>query len=255
MTVTVFVAFIMGIGAVIAFPAGIFYLLDFDYGYGLPFCIAVVIVILVMGKMVDWSFLLLLMLFPIIWTCHLNLSEPLTCKEKKPAQGNPARLSISADEVAAEPAKGNPARLSISADEVAATGKAFIIVNEKMNYGMARATCKNMGGDLATFKNVKEQKRIMAWAHAKFPEIIYAYIGVQIKTEQNKNEWKWLTGESIPNEDAFAWAFESQRKEKKSGPGALGLNIATKGHQGFQHLTLNPYVAPFFAFICEIDEY
>jgi len=252
MTVTVFVAFIMGIGAVIAFPAGIFYLLDFDYGYGLPFCIAVVIVILVMGKMVDWSFLLLLMLFPIIWTCHLNLSEPLTCKEKKPAQGNPARLSISADEVAAEPAKGNPARLSISADEVAATGKAFIIVNEKMNYGMARATCKNMGGDLATFKSVKEQKRIMAWAHAKFPEIDMVYIGVQIKTEQNKNnEWKWLTGESIPNEDAFAWCYESQ---KKAGPGALGLRIKPVPgvQQGFVYLTARPYIAT-FEFICEID--
>jgi len=194
MTVTVFIAFIMGIGAVIAVPA-------------------------------------------------------------EPAKGNSARLSISADEVPAEPAKGNPACLSISADKVAATGKAFIIVNDQMNYGMARATCKNMGGDLATFRSVKEQKRIMAWAHVKFPEIIHVYIGVQIKTEQNENEWKWLTGESIPNEDAFAWAFESQRKEKKSGPGALGLNIATKGHQGFQHLTLTPYVAPTFAFICEIDEY
>jgi len=231
---------------------GIFYLLDFDYGYGLPFWIAVVIVILVMGKMVDWSFLLLLMLFPIIWTCHLNLSEPLTCKEKKPAQGNPARLSISADEVAAEPAKGNPARLSISADEVAATGKAFIIVNDKMNYGMARATCKNMGGDLATFKSVKEQKRIMAWAHAKFPEIDMVYIGVQIKTEQNKNnEWKWLTGESIPNEDAFAWCYESQ---KKAGPGALGLRIKPVPgvQQGFVYLTARPYIAT-FEFICEID--
>merc|ERR1712168_803635 len=171
------------------------------------------------------------MLFPIIWTCHLNLSEPLTCKEKKPAQGNPARLSI-------------------SADEVAATGKAYIIVNDQMNYDMARATCKNMGGDLATFRSVKEQKRIMAWAHVKFPEIIYAYIGVQIKTEQNKNEWKWLTGESISNEDAFAWAHESH---KKAGPGALGLRIKStyKVQPGFKYLTSTPD-ATTFEFICEI---
>jgi len=191
MTVTVFIAFIMGIGAVIAVPA-------------------------------------------------------------EPAKGNPARLSISADKVSAEPAKGNPARLSISADEVAATGKAFIIVNDKMNYGMARATCKNMGGDLATFRSVKEQKRIMAWAHVKFPEIIHVYIGVQIKTEQNKNEWKWLTGESISNEDAFAWAHESH---KKVGPGALGLRIKSTYYQpGFQYLTSTPDATP-FEFICEIDEY
>jgi len=195
MTVTVFIAFIMGIGAVIAVPA-------------------------------------------------------------EPAKGNPARLSISADKVSAEPAKGNPARLSISADKVAATGKAFIIVNDLMNYGMARATCKNMGGDLATFKSVKEQKRIMAWAHAKFPEIDFVYIGVQIKTEQNKNnEWKWLTGESIPNKDAFAWCYESQ---KKGVPGALGLRIKhetlTSVGQGFLYLTSEPYTAQ-FPFICEIDEY
>jgi len=191
MTVTVFIAFIMGIGAVIAVPA-------------------------------------------------------------EPAKGNSARLSISADEVPAEPAKGNPACLSISADKVAATGKAFIIVNEKMNYGMARATCKNMGGDLATFKNVKEQKRIMAWAHAKFPEINFVYVGVQIKTKKNKNnEWKWLTGESIPNEDAFAWCYESQ---KKAGPGALGLRIKPVPgvQQGFVYLTARPYIAT-FEFICEID--
>jgi len=196
MTVTVFIAFIMGIGAVIAVPA-------------------------------------------------------------EPAKGNSARLSISADEVPAEPAKGNPACLSISADKVAATGKAFIIVNDQMNYGMARATCKNMGGDLATFKNVKEQKRIMAWAHAKFPEIVVVYVGVQIKTKKNKNnEWKWLTGESIPNEDA--WIYEGYKtSEYSSRPGALGLRIGESYYhiqQGFQHLTYTPYDTN-FAFICEIDEY
>jgi len=190
MTVTVFIAFIMGIGAVIAVPA-------------------------------------------------------------EPAKGNPARLSISADKVSAEPAKGNPARLSISADEVAATGKAFILVNDKMNYDMARATCKNMGADLATFKSVKEQKRMIAWAHAKFPEIYQVYIGVQLKTEQNKNsEWKWLTGESISSEDAFLWCNESN---KKSGPGALALRL-NSSKQGFVHSTTTPHVTA-TEFICEIDEY
>ena len=92
MTVTVFIAFIMGIGAVIAVPAG-----RFHYRSRTIEVVSHYILKTTQSINTIWVFLF-----------------------------------------SSEPAKGNPACLSISADKVAATGKAFIIVNEQMNYGMAR---------------------------------------------------------------------------------------------------------------------
>merc|ERR1712087_1097203 len=100
----------------------------------------------------------------------------------------------------AGPAKENEARLALSADKIVSTGKSYILANEKQPWAIARASCKNLGADLATFGTVKEQKRIIAWAHSKFPQISYVWLGARPKTKANKNsEWKWLTGEPIPN--------------------------------------------------------
>ena len=72
------------------------------------------------------------------------------------------------------------------------------------------------------------------------------WLGAQPKTKANKNsEWKWLTGEPIPNEAPFKWTSVTY---KTYGPGALLLGI--KSSTGFDATTETSS----YQYLCEVDE-
>lgn len=147
-------------------------------------------------------------------------------------------------------------RLAFTASEVKIVGKSttYVGVNEAKTRDEARAQCKLMGGDLAVLTKTKEQDKLKDFFKQHFGNAAkgstagYFWIGVAEKKKANAaRPWKWISGETIANEDNFLWHSDAL---KKKDFGCLILHqIVSDGRGGFCSAGCNNK----YPFLCEIE--
>ena len=82
--------------------------------------------------------------------------------------------------------------------------KTYTYVSEKKSWDNAAAACELIDAKLVSVTTYKEQKKLAEFIRMSYPSGGDFWIGSK-KTGDANAEWKWLSGEPIPNDADFKW--------------------------------------------------
>jgi len=110
--------------------------------------------------------------------------------------------------------KGNGLRMPMA--------KAYYAVNEKKTWDQARATCQELGGDLAQIRTVEDQKHVQtfllsvgrsvgAWGSAYNAAPAWWIGATRWRHFKNpKRMWRWVDGDKVSKDIAYVWDKKGQ---------------------------------------------
>jgi len=89
-------------------------------------------------------------------------------------------------------------------------GKFYVAVAEKKTWDQARATCQNVGGDLAQIRTVEDQKAVGKFLRDNWPftwpktTSTEWWIGAK-RDGSKKRKWKWVNGDKVSTDIPYNW--------------------------------------------------
>jgi len=92
-------------------------------------------------------------------------------------------------------------------------GKAYYAVKEKKTWDQARATCQELGGDLAQIRTVEDQKHVAKFLNDHFSVGSWGsttgsgnewWIGAS-RDSSNKKRWRWVDGDKVSKDIGYKW--------------------------------------------------
>jgi len=94
-------------------------------------------------------------------------------------------------------------------------GKAYYAVKEKKTWDQARATCQELGGDLAQIRTVYDQKEVAKFLDDNFSSggghFNEWWIGAKRvrKGGRKKRNWRWVDGDRVSKDIGYKWDMEN----------------------------------------------
>jgi len=99
-------------------------------------------------------------------------------------------------------------------------GKAYYAVKEKKTWDQARATCQELGGDLAQIRTVKDQKDLAKFLVDNFSVTSNSGNRLWIGATRwrlfggPKTMWRWADGDKVSKDIAYKWADKANLRKK-----------------------------------------